>query len=189
MVFALSNLSYDDQVKIVLTEILNDDFSPEKSLPDISRTQLENLLNDCERQGYLAHKSREQELVMSFMGEEFELHPTTYVTKDGRKFIKEGDHSSMATIQNYHFQNVYGANFGDNGSVTNNFSDVSIDDLKSFIENKLDSNDKEEGHQLVETLETEEIKPGLLKRFDNLVGKYPHLVDLVGKITMLQLFK
>ncbi|EDN7323718.1 hypothetical protein FHK07_12085 [Listeria monocytogenes] len=185
----MSNLSYDDQMKIVLSDIRDKKFVEEKILPELSRDDVADLINDCQQQGFISHTSLKQPLLTRYNHGGFLIHPTTFITRDGRKFIEEGDKSPSNTNNHYSIQTVYGAYFGNNGSVTNNFSGISIDDLKSFIDTISDSNDKEEGHQLVKTLETEEIKPGLLKRFDNLVGKYPNLSDLVGKIMMFQLFK
>lgn len=186
----MSTLSYDDQLKAVLIEIRDKVFDSETSFSEISRDDLANLINDCENQNFLAHRaSKQQDLVISYMDGGFSIQPSTFITREGRSFIEGDENNSMPITNHFNFQNVYGANFGNNGSVTNNFSGISIDDLKSVIDAIPDKNDKEEGQQLVKTLETEEIKPGLLKRFDNLVGKYPNLVDLVGKIAMIQLFK
>ncbi|MEN0783682.1 hypothetical protein AAHR23_05765 [Listeria monocytogenes] len=177
-------LEYDNQIKKVLTEIRNKNFNEDNSFPELSRSYLMDLLNDCEYQGYLSHKSQKQNLITPYMNGGFALHPSAFVTRDGRNFIENGNEPSLKSMTQFNIQNVNGSSFGDNSSVTNNYSKFTIEDLKKFVENIDNTTDKKEGENLIRTLEVEDIKPNLLKRFDKLLGKYPNLVEITSGIIM-----
>ncbi len=179
---------YDNQIKNVLTEIRDRVFNEDNSFPELSRSDLMDLLNDCEYQGYLSHKSQKQNLITPYMNEDFALHPSAFVTRDGRNFIENGDEPLLKPTTQFNIQNVNGSSFGDNSPITNNYSKFTIEDLKKFVENIDDTADKKEGEDLIRTLESEDIKPGLLNRFDKLVGKYPNIAELVSKIIMTTVF-
>ncbi|EAF2484425.1 hypothetical protein CV787_02540 [Listeria monocytogenes] len=180
--------NYDDQIKKVLTEIRDKHFHEDNSFPELSRSDLMDLLNDCEYQGYLSYKSQKKKLISPDMDEGFSLHPSAFVTRDGRNFIEKGDESIIMPTHQVNIKNVYGSSFGDNNSVTNYFSNITIEDLKPLVESIEDPTDKKEGTELIKTLETEDIKPGFLNRFDKLVGKYPKIAELVSKIIISTVF-
>ncbi|HGM4028860.1 TPA: hypothetical protein ACKPC4_000513 [Listeria monocytogenes] len=180
--------NYDGQIKKVLTEIRDKHFHEDNSFPELSRSDLMDLLNDCEYQGYLSYKSQKQKLIIPYMNGGFALHPSAFVTRNGRNFIEKGDESIVMPTHQFNINNVYGSSFGDNNSVTNYFSNITIEDLKPLVESIEDHTDKKEGTELIKTLETEDIKPGLLNRFDKLVGKYPKIAELVSKIIIATVF-
>ncbi|EDP68589.1 hypothetical protein CAT7_04964 [Carnobacterium sp. AT7] len=175
-------MSYDDLIKSILSEIDNDGFIPETSFPELKRDKLVNALRDCEQLGYLSHSSRSAQPLIITYYDGFDLHPTTYVTRAGKQFIEGKENSSTPTHQ-YNIQSVSGANFGENGSVTINYG-ASLSDIQTFIESTVDIDDKSEANELVNTLEKEPITPGLLKRFDNLLVKYPGLAKASGQVLL-----
>lgn len=175
-------MSYDENLRHLLTAIDNESFDENNILPDFSRDKVMRMLNDCENQGFISHASTKQKIVIGFMDGNFMLQPTTYVTRQGRQFI-EGKENPPTPTHQYNIQSVSGANFGENGSVTINHG-ASLSDIQTFIESTVDVDDKSEATELVNTLEKEPITPGLLKRFDNLLVKYPGLAKASGQFLL-----
>lgn len=181
-------MDYDGMMKQVLSEIDNGTLPLGTSLNYSNASELMNIINDCETEGFLAQRSSKQKLVTGFLGGGFMIHPTAYITRKGRQFL-EGktsetiENTSVGTQYNFH-GNISGSNFGDHGTVTINYG-ASISDVKSLMASIPDLKDKEEAAQLVEIIEAKEpIKPGLLGRFDTLLGKYPHFADTLGKLLL-----
>lgn len=175
-------MNYDDGLKHLLTEIDNDSFEENNILPELGRDKVMRMLYDCEKQGFISHSSSKQKLVTGFMDGNFMLHPTTYVTRQGRHFLEGKENSSTPTNQ-YNIHSVSGANFGDHGSITINYG-ASISDIQSFIESNIAPEDKAEATELVNTLEKNPITPGILKRFDNVLVKYPGLSQATGQFLL-----
>lgn len=176
-------MTYSEDLKHLLIEIDNESFDENNIFPELRRDKIMKMLNDCENQGFISHSSSNQKIVIGFMGGGFILHPTTYITRQGKKFI-EGEQDSPAPSHQYNIGTVHGSNFGDHGTITNNYG-ASISEINSLIKSITDPTDKEEAVQLVEILDAKEpLKPGLLKKFDTLLGKYPELANTVAKLLL-----
>lgn len=175
-------MSYDENLRHLLTAIENENFDENNILPELSRDKVMRMLNDCENQGFISHASTKQKIVMGLMNGSFALQPSTYVTLQGRQFI-EGKENSPTPTHQYNIHNVSGANFGEHGSVTINYG-ASLSDIQSFIESDIIASDRPAAAALVDTLEKEPITPGLLKRFDKLLVKYPGLAQASGQVLL-----
>lgn len=111
-------------------------------------------------------------------------NPTTQLTRAGEQFLEGYDRNSGQPSQNFTIQgNVANAILGNYNTQNNYDSEAIFEDLNSFIKNNIENEkDKEEGQELVDKLESEEIKPGYLSKFDALLQKYPNLTKFVSSI-------
>lgn len=176
-------MSYDDDLKLLLNDIDEGQFDEASSLPSISRDKLINMLHDCEEQNFLSHKSSKQKLVTGFMGGGFMLDPSAFVTRKGRQFL-EGKENASDFKNQFNINNVSGSNFGDHGTINNTYGS-SISEIQALIAQITNTEDKQEGHELVTVLETKEpLKPGILKRFNTFLGNYSNIADSVGKFLL-----
>ena len=176
-------MTYSEDLKHLLIEIDNESFDENNIFPELRRDRVMKMLNDCKNQGFISHTSSKQNIVTGYMDGGFSLHPTTYVTMQGKQFV-EGKDNTPAPSHQYNIGTVQGSHFGDHGTITNNYG-ASISEINSLIETITDPADKEEAVQLVEILDAKEpLKPGLLKKFDTLLGKYPQLASTVGKLLL-----
>ncbi|MFV8261611.1 hypothetical protein ACNNMU_09410 [Aerococcus viridans] len=171
----------DNNIKRVLDLIHNEQFDSNTSLPDLKRNELKNLILMCENEQYLSHRSGKngQPLVISFMDGGWILHPSTFVTRSGTQFLEGFDRNNSQPSQTFNIQSVQNSALG-NYNTVNNYSNKPIEDLQKYISELADKKDKEIGNELLETLKTEEIKPGFLNRFENFLSKHPKSVDLVA---------
>lgn len=180
-------MNYDELMKFLLKDLDTDfdfnDFPKNSALKELDEQRIVNMLRDAEQEGYISHSSRKQELVtVHYDG--FLVHPTTYVTSKGRKFI-EGKLSDTSSSVNYHIGSVSNSNVGNYGTV-NNYG-ISFADLKAVIDGEISNeSDKKEANELVDIIEKEPIKPNLLTRFDGLLKKYPNIAEATAK-TLLTL--
>lgn len=178
-------MSYDDDLKQLLVEIDTDNFKESSSLPNLSRTALVNLIRGAEEEGFLSHSVNTTQPLLSVFHEGFLLHPTAYVPRKGKKFI-EGEDRNISQ-QNVTIGSVHGSNIGNHGIVNNYMSENPILDLKDYISTLQDSKDKSEASEMLSTLESQELKPGMLSRFDTVIGKYPEITKLVGNVLTVAL--
>lgn len=174
-------MSYDDKMRSVLKKIDSGEIPKSAGLSLDNGQEIIEIIKECENEGFLSHSSHKQKLVETFYNHEFMLHPSTRITRRGYNFI-EGKEDNIAPTQNFTIGEVHSSHIGNYGTVNNYLSENPIEDLKDYINEIQDPNDKATAEELVTTLETEEIKPGLLKRFDTLIGKYDNIAKLVGTV-------
>lgn len=102
------------------------------------------------------------------------------ITEKGAEFVHpikgtEGISGIQFNIQNGDFR---GASLGTGNTVNNNWTS-SLEQLKEYI-NGLGTEEQEIGNELIATIETNEVKPGLLSKFVDFLEKHPHVVSYVG---------
>ncbi|MDT2557053.1 hypothetical protein P7D63_20425 [Enterococcus raffinosus] len=73
----------------------------------------------------------------------------------------------------------HGSALGSGNTITNSFNS-SLSELKEFIAGELSGEDQATANEIVEIIETKEIKPGIFTRFAGLFDKHPGLVKSVG---------
>lgn len=132
-----------------------------------------------ERDGFLSHESIKQKLVMNHSSG-YELHPTAYVTGQGRQFLEDYDRTKTQSIQTFNIESVSNSAIG-NYNTLNNYSETPIKDLEELVSSLSDDEEtKKQGLELVETLKKEDVKPGYLSRFEDFLQKYPKSVELIS---------
>ncbi len=175
-------MSYNEQIKMLLTRVLNNSLSNEP-LPGMTEEQYFALIEDCERNGYISTYMKQ--IVYRYM-DGGDIADGITLTKSGHDFLEgnDADTSSPTIGQQFNIGTASNSNFGNYGTVTNNFG-ITIEDLFKFIEEKIEPNDQEEAKEVLEVVQkTEELKPGVLKRFDNLLQKYPNFSSSIGTLIM-----
>lgn len=170
-------MNYDKEIKEIIKCIDNDNFDPENTLPKINRARLKKLIRICEQEEYISHKSTKNQKLLLVYYEGFDLHPTTFVTKKGFDFL-EG--KSEQPTQQFNIHNSSGFNIGDYGLVNNYNSDIPLEDLKSYLNENVVLDDKAEYDELIDTLESGNLKPGVLNKFESFITKYPKTFDFVA---------
>lgn len=106
------------------------------------------------------------------------------LTTEGNDYIKGKKEHAMTTNNTFNINSpVTNSSFGSDITMTNNIG-LTTKDLLDII-NSLDEMDQQQGKELLEVLKTEEPKLGFLKKFDNLLGKYPNLTEAVNNSLML----
>lgn len=173
-------MTIDDNIKIVLEQINKEIFNPESSLPHLSRTELKNVVLMSEDEGYISYRSSKgKPLVQGFMGGGWMISPTAFVTRSGHQFLEGFDRNVSQPSQTFNVGSVYNSAVG-NDNVVNNYSDTPIDDLKKYVSELANDEDKKEGNELVEALKNDEVKPGFLAKFDSFIEKHPKTIDLIS---------
>lgn len=103
---------------------------------------------------------------MHFMGGSLDLHPSTFVTRKGYKFL-EGEVEQPTIEQKVNIsRNVEGSNIGNHCSVSNYYG-FSIDDFKILLNEINDPQDKEEASGLFQIIEKESATLVILQKFDS----------------------
>lgn len=102
------------------------------------------------------------------------------ITEKGAEFIQPTKETEEMIEMQFNIQNgdFRGASLGSGNTVNNNWSS-SIEQLKEYIDG-LGAEDQKIGNELINTIETNEIKPGLLSKFVNFLEKHPNVVSYVG---------
>jgi len=173
-------MDIDTKIKTVLKDIKDNKFDEQKTLSEISRKELKDILLMSEHDDFLSHTSDKQKLVQEFIGGGFVLSPSVFVTRAGRQFIEDYDRTKSSVTQTFNIESVSHSSLG-NYNTVNNYSETPIQDLKEYIDSIDDENRlKDEGKELVETLETEEVKPGYLAKFEDFLKEYPKTIDLIS---------
>ncbi|MGD6964514.1 hypothetical protein ACQCVB_20125 [Fictibacillus phosphorivorans] len=174
-------MTYDEQIRMLLNKVKADDLTSEP-LPGMTQERYFSLIEDCERNGYISTFMRQ--IVFRYMGGG-ELADGIALTKKGHDFLDNKDRNQTIPLtQQFHIQTVSNSNFGNHGTINNNYG-IQIDDLLKFIEKNVDVSDQAQARELIETIQHEtELKPGVLKRFDTLLEKYPGLSSNVGNLVM-----
>lgn len=173
------NMNVDEKIKVVLEEIHSGIFNAERTLRQISREELKNIILMCEEEGYLSHRNSKGKLVQQFMGGGFDVTPTVFVTRSGVQFLEGFDRNMPQPSQSFNIGTAYGSAFGNHSSVTNNYSNTPVEDLKDYV-NSLTGEDKVMGEELVDTLEKDDVRPGFLSKFEGFISKYPKTIDLIA---------
>lgn len=175
-------MNTDEIIKKVLELINSQSFDENNSLPELSREELKRIVLMCQNENFITHNSSSQKLVMEYKGG-FLVNPTTQLTRAGRQFLEGYDRNRKQPPQNFTINgNIANAMLG-NYNTQNNYNSESIfKDLNDYINNIENEQDKEKGQELIEKIESEEIKPGYLSKFDSLLEKYPNITKLVSSI-------
>lgn len=173
-------MSTDEKIKQLLkSKLKTKKFNTDEILVNNSRDEIIRIFRICEDDGFLSHKSRKGQLLISSTGANgYMIHPTTYVTRKGEEFLEEYDRNSPKNSTVFNIENISNSALGDYNTV-NNYSEQPIDDLLKFMES-LDSEDKSEGEKLIDTLKNNEAKPGYLSKFDSFFKKHPKTIDLIS---------
>lgn len=175
-------MDIDTKIKKVLQAIVDGGFNENSTLSEISRRELQEILLMSEDEGFLSHRSSKQKLVQGFIGQgdDFILSPSAYVTRPGRQFLEDYDRTRIQSTQTINIESVSHSSIG-NYNTVNNYSDTPIEDLNELVESlNNDDETKEQGRELIETLKNEEIKPGYLAKFEQLLQKHPKTVELIS---------
>lgn len=173
-------MNTDDKIKIVLGEIQNGTFDAGKTLPSETREELKKVILMSEREGFVAHESTKQKLLISFMDGGFDISPSTFLTRAGRQFLEDYDRTKSQESQVFNIESVDNSAIG-NYNTVNNYSEKPIEDLEIFIKSLSNEDEtKEQGKELIETLKNEEITPGYLSKFEQLLQKHPKTVELIS---------
>lgn len=174
-------MTYDDNIREFLRLIDNEEFDPERCLPHLSREELKKVVLMSEEDGYISHRSSQgKPLIQNFMGGGWMISPETFVTRSGKQFMEGVDRKINHPTQIFYVQSAYNSAIGNENIINNNYSDTPIEDLKKYIKNSIEKKDKETGQKIVETLENDDIKPGLLAKFEKFFKKYPRTIDFVA---------
>jgi len=168
-------MSYDDQIKLLLERIKNDSLTNEP-LKGMNDEQFGSFIEQCEANDYISF-SPTPAVVISKTNVNI-LTENIYLTKKGHDFL---DGKKEQPIQQFNIDTVTNSYLGNNGSVTNNFG-MSFEYLMSFIEHGIEPQDKDEAKEIIETVQKTELTPGLLKRFDSFLGKYPNFTSSIGMV-------
>lgn len=171
-------MDLDTKIKEVLIAIQKDEFNESNTLPNESREELKRVILMCEDDKFISHRSSKQKLVQSFMGGGFMLNPTVYVTRAGEQFLEGLDRNERQSSTVFNIEKVEGSALG-NYNTVNNYSEKPLEDLTEFVK-KLEGDFKSQGEELINTLEKKAPKQGYLSKFDNLLNKYPKIVDLIS---------
>lgn len=172
-------MNTDEKIKVVLEEIDDGTFNVGNTLPNETRLELKKILLMSARDGFIDHESTNQQLVINYK-DGFDLHPTTYVTRQGRQFLEDYDRTKTQSNQTFNIESVSNSAIG-NYNTVNNYSETPIQDLEKIVESLSDEDEtKEQGKELVETLKKEDIKPGYLSKFEKFFQKHPKTVDLIS---------
>lgn len=173
-------MNTDDKIKVVLSKINDETFDVNNTLPNESREELKKIILMSEREGFITHESSKQKLLINFMGGGFDINSTTYLTRSGRQFLEDYDRTKSQVSQTFNIGSVANSAIG-NYNTVNNYSETPIQDLKELVQS-LNNDDvlKDEGKELIKTLETEDVKPGYLAKFEDFLKKYPKSVELVS---------
>lgn len=170
----------DNNIKRVLELIRVEQFDSKTSLPDLERKDLRNLVLMCEDDKYLSHRSSKgKPLLQNYMDGGWDLHPTTFVARSGLQFLEGYDRTHNQSTQTFNIQSVQNSALG-NYNTVNNYSNKPIEDLQKYVDELKDKKDQEIGKELLDTLKTEEVRPGFLSKFESFLSKYPKSVDLVA---------
>lgn len=172
--------SVDENIKRVLELIDSNNFDPANSLPDLSRDDLKNLVLMCEEEGYISYRSSKgKPLVQGYMGGGWSIAFNTFVTRPGKQFLEGFDRNVSQTTQTFNIQTVQNSALG-NYNTVNNYSSEPLNDLESYVNTLSNEEDQKTGNELIETLKTEEIKPGFINKFEKFMADHPKSVDLVA---------
>jgi hypothetical protein len=174
--------TYDQQMKTLLSLVKQDVLS-DKPLQGMTQEQYFSLIEDCERNGYISTFMRE--VVYRFKGGGH-IADGIVLTKKGHDFL-DGKEESAAGGQYFHIGTISNSNVGNNGVVNNTYG-ISVDDVLKIIEQTVSADDREDAKEIVATIQEEpELKPGMLKRFDTVLEKYPELTGAIGRLIMTTL--
>jgi hypothetical protein len=172
-------MTYDDQIKEVLNLVKKGELTSEP-LPGMREEAYFSLIEDCESMGYI--KTFMTQIVYRYMGGGH-LANEIVLTKKGHDFL-DGKEQSATGGQHYHIGTVTNSNVGNNGVVNNTYG-ISVDEVIKLIEQTVALEDRDEAKEIVATIQEEpELKPGMLKRFDTVLEKYPGLTDTFGRLVM-----
>lgn len=171
-------MDIETKIKKVLVAVKEGRFDERTTLPKEDREELKRVILMCEDDNFISHRSSKQKLVQVFMGDGFILHPTAYVTRAGEQFLEGFDRNEPQSSTVFNIEKVEGSALG-NYNTVNNYSEQPLEDLTEFVKT-LEGDSKNQGEELIDTLEKEEPKPGYLSKFDNLLTKYPNIVDLIS---------
>ncbi|MGM0259378.1 hypothetical protein [Enterococcus sp. AZ102] len=180
-------MSYNDDLKILVQEIKDRKFNESNSLSHLDREDVIDMIFSAEQEGFISRRNSKDKIVQQFMGGDFMLNRSTYVTRSGMEFLEGYDRNKVQSpISNQFNGSITGLSIGDNNKNTttiNNNYGYTIKDLKDLL-STLNESDKEIGNDLIKTLEIEEAKPGYLKRFDTFLQSYPKIAEVTGKIAL-----
>jgi hypothetical protein len=84
-----------------------------------------------------------------------------------------------STTYNFNNGDFRGSGFGNNLTINNNWN-ASIEELKDYIAS-LSPEEQKTGNEIVEIIESKDIKPGVLSKFANFIEKHPKLVNMIGQ--------
>lgn len=172
-------MSYDEQIRTLLNLVKNGTLTNEP-IPGMTSEQYFALIEDCERNGYISTYMKK--IVYRFMGGDGDIADGIVLTKTGHDFL-ENKTETPTISQQFNFQSVSQSNIGNNGTV-NIYQQVKMDELISYIKENINAPDQAEAQEVVSTLQSEGMKPGVLKKFDSLLEKYPGLTAAVSSVVM-----
>ncbi|MEK5106535.1 hypothetical protein MHI57_07165 [Cytobacillus sp. FSL K6-0129] len=171
-------MSYDDQIKLLLERIKNDSLTKEP-LPGMNDEQYFSLVEDCHQNGYISTSMKQ--IVFRSKGGGF-LADGISLTKKGHDFLNGKE--NLPTIgQQFNVGTANGSSFGNHGTVTNNYG-ISFEDLMILIDREIEPPDKATAIEIVETVQEQELNPGLLEKFDDFLKKYPNLASSISGFIM-----
>lgn len=174
-------MSYDAKLKLVLNAIIERKrLEAQDVLPEIGKEELYNIIEDLYKENMIQCQWASGP-VNRFKGGAL-IDDNLSVTRKGHGFLS-GTLDTPTIRNQFNVQGgIHSSNIGDYGTVNNNFG-ASLEELKSLIQ-ELQGSDLTQGKEMVEVIETEEIKPGFLSRFDKFLGKYPNIASTAGKLLL-----
>ncbi|WP_251868026.1 hypothetical protein [Enterococcus malodoratus] len=109
-------------------------------------------------------------------------HDKVKLTDKGAELIKPSpkkEEAISSTTYNFNNGDFRGSGFGNNLTINNNWN-ASIEELKDYIAS-LSPEEQKTGNEIVEIIESKDIKPGVLSKFANFIEKHPKLVNMIGQ--------
>lgn len=162
-------MNYENKIRRILTEIDNNEFG-HIALVSSYGYALQSILKDLEKNGLIII-SNPRSLTSGPFNDSYILTIKGWEFLNGKSIT--GRKSMNITITDSH-----GFNIGDNNVV--NYS--SIDEIETYIQHNIkDIEDLNEAQELLKTLRAKKVEKNYLKRFDDLIKKYPELFNLVLK--------
>lgn len=107
-----------------------------------------------------------------------------YITEAGFDFLEgKKPESNPQFVQHNTFNApVSGSSFGTNNPIVNNFNN-SLDNLENFIAS-LPKEEQKIANEILETIKSQDVKPGMFKKFSSFFEKHPNIVGYLGQATV-----
>lgn len=109
-------------------------------------------------------------------------HDKVKLTDKGAELIKPSPKKEevlSSTTFNFNNGDFRGSGFGNNLTINNNWN-AAIEELKDYIAG-LSPEEQKTGNEIIEIIESKDIKPGKLSRFAGFIEKHPKLVNMIGQ--------
>lgn len=171
-------MNYETQQKClrgILTKLYDSGTIDYRDFPELTKKDYDSLLIICDEDNYIKNLS-----ISKYKGGAVIFDDKARITELGVKFMQDKQENPHSLTQNFTFNApVHSSAIGNDAKITNNFNS-SLEELEKII-STLNAEDQIIANEILETVKTQDVKPGMFSRFTDFFEKHPNFVNTLGK--------